>query len=515
MQIVSSKKILLKALTVLCTLMLSMASFSQTIAAAESDFSVTQSYYNKLINKQPVPVAQLNLFANQLPKGGDLHHHYSGSLYAETYLDWVEKKGLCILRDSFKINFDAQEQKTSTQEQKKSTQCLTAAKVRADEIFYRQLLSRWSDKDFSNHFHDTLPPDLHFFGTFQYFTSISKAYYKEGLQLLKNRAKNENLQYIETMFVRAPDGDADNVSRDLEELHPAISYEQMRPYLDAEFKRLDSDAPFQASIQSYIAEVEEATADIDDAEFTLRAQTYVFRNASRTSVFSSMYSGFKAATQSRKIVGVNIVGPENGVIAMRDYSLHMQMFKYLKSKYPDVRLSLHAGELSLGMVPPEGLRHHITEAVGIAGAKRIGHGIDLMYESDAENLLKTMLHNNIAVEINLTSNEFIAGVSGQSHPLTIYMQRDIPFVISTDDEGVSRSTMSNEYLLFLSRYKPSYSSLKKTIYNSIQYSFLNTEEKLHQKKLLDQRFSKFESETAQAVKQASKDLRRLNHAGSK
>jgi adenosine deaminase/adenosine deaminase CECR1 len=129
-----------------------------------------------------------------------------------------------------------------------------------------------------------------------------------------------------------------------------------------------------------------------------------------------------------------------------------------------------------------------------------------MYESEADTLLKKISHERIAVEINLTSNEFIAGVSGQSHPITIYIQRNIPIVISTDDEGVSRSTMSNEYLLFISRYKPSYSFLKNTVYNSIQFSFLSDEEKLNHKKILDQRFAKFEKNIAQTVK----DTRRLN-----
>jgi len=32
------------------------------------------------------------------------------------------------------------------------------------------------------------------------------------------------------------------------------------------------------------------------------------------------------------------------------------MIAYLHSVYPKVHISLHAGELAMGMVPPEGLR---------------------------------------------------------------------------------------------------------------------------------------------------------------
>lgn len=493
-----NEKILFRVLSALLLLVISPAGIAQTKAIVDPDFLTTQNYYNKLINSDPLPIAQLNLFANQLPKGGDLHHHYSGALYAETYLDWVEKKGLCIVKASFKINFNAREYETNES-------CLTAARVRADEIFYRKLLMHWSDKDFANHFHEALPPDIQFFSSFQYFTTISKAFYKDGLQQLKIRAKNENLQYIETMLARGPAINESDSNKELDGLSPVINSETLDPYLDLAWQRFENDENFQNQIKNFIAEIESDTAEIDDADFTLRVQTYVTRNASPSSVFSSMYSGFKAATQSKKVVGLNIVGPENAVVAMRDYSLHMQMFKYFKNKYPDVRLSLHAGELSLGMVPPEGLRNHIRSAVEIAGARRIGHGLDIMYESDADTLLKKISQEKIAVEINLTSNEFIAGVSGQSHPVTIYIQRNIPIVISTDDEGVSRSSISNEYLLFISRYKPSYSFLKNTVYNSIQFSFLSDDEKLKQKKILDQRFARFEKYTAQSVK----DFRRV------
>jgi adenosine deaminase/adenosine deaminase CECR1 len=50
--------------------------------------------------------------------------------------------------------------------------------------------------------------------------------------------------------------------------------------------------------------------------------------------------------------------------------------------------------------------------------------------------------------------------------------------------------------------------LKNTVYNSIQFSFLSDDEKLKQKKLLDQRFARFEKDTAQSVK----DFRRVTAA---
>ena len=67
-------------------------------------------------------------------------------------------------------------------------------------------------------------------------------------------------------------------------------------------------------------------------------------------------------------------------MALADYSLHMRMLEYLHGVMPRMNVSLHAGELTLGLVPPDELRFHVREAVELAHAKRIGHGVDVMYE---------------------------------------------------------------------------------------------------------------------------------------
>ena len=44
-------------------------------------------------------------------------------------------------------------------------------------------------------------------------------------------------------------------------------------------------------------------------------------------------------------------------------TLHMKMLDYLHGIYPNVHISLHAGELAMGLVPPEGLAFHIRESI--------------------------------------------------------------------------------------------------------------------------------------------------------
>jgi adenosine deaminase len=157
---------------------------------------------------------------------------------------------------------------------------------------------------------------------------------------------------------------------------------------------------------------------------------------------------------------------------MRDYKLHMQMVGFLHQLYPKVHISLHAGELNSTLVPIAGLRFHIRDAIETAHAERIGHGVSVVYENEAKQLLKEMTDREIMVEINLTSNEEILGITGKNHPLPLYLNYHVPVALSTDDEGVLRTNLTEQYQKAVNTYHLSYSALKMLARNSISYSFL-------------------------------------------
>lgn len=471
---------------------------SKNAQALRGNTLATSQYYASLIAGATPSLAELNLFVTALPKGGDLHHHYSGAIYAETYLDWVGRRNYCIYRED-NPQLQAQKYRIEVKSDLPAATraiCASADEVRQDNGFYRKLLQHWSDKDYDNHSHEQTPPDQQFFDTFGYFSPVSDEYAREGLQWLKDRAKAENVQYLETMFKSGPNVAIAAMNANLDALTSSSSDAQIEQGLQSYYDALSSDAKVAARIAAYVKMVEETAAGMDDADFTMRYQTYAVRGFAPSRVFASLYSSFAAAHASKLIVGVNIVGPENGIVAMRDYTLHMKMFRFLKQRFPDVKLALHAGELTLGMVPPDGLENHIAEALQIAGAQRIGHGIDISYEKNAYGLMQDMKQKQVAVEVNLSSNAFILGVKNAAHPLLVYKAHGVPFVISTDDAGVSRSSMSNEYLLYTSRYKPSYAELKNTVYNSLRYSFLADDDKRRALTTLDQRFRDFEAAIA-------------------
>ena len=157
---------------------------------------------------------------------------------------------------------------------------------------------------------------------------------------------------------------------------------------------------------------------------------------------------------------------------MADYHLQMQMLDYLHSVYPNVKVSLHAGELAPGLVPPDGLKFHIREAIDLGHASRIGHGVDVLYETDPAALLKQMAAQHIMVEINLTSNDGILGIKGHDHPLRAYIAAHVPFALSTDDEGVNRSDLTREYVRAAFEQDLTYPDLKRSARTALEHSFL-------------------------------------------
>ena len=484
-------------LAIAATLLLATAAHA---APATQNEAATARHLASLLAGAEPKTAELTMFFTQMPKGGDLHHHYSGAIYAEQYLSWLDRQNYCVDKNSYRVVTDKALVVAQRALAPAARNCLGSSEVFNDDATYRELLQRWSNKDFDNHGATQAPPDRHFFSTFGYFNDLAATNTNEGVLTLKKRAIEENVLYIETVFELAPF--AQDAAFDSRVLKAGVSDAELTDAMRGWRAALESNGDFANTVSAYSASTTAAAANVDDANFTMRYQGYVLRFFSPSMVFSSMVSGFKAAKMNPLIVGLNIVGQESNHIAMRDYALHMKMFQFLKKEFPDVKLALHAGELALGDVPPEGLRFHIDQALNVAGASRIGHGLDLAHETNAAAIMKTMRERDIPVEVNLTSNAFISGIQGDNHPITLYRKYGVPYVISTDDAGVTRHTLAQEYMLFASRYKPGYAELKKASYNSVRYAFLPEADKLRLKRQLDQRFATFEANTAELAARA-------------
>ena len=465
-------------------LLLLLLSFSSFAVSAQS----IERYFESIRNN----AAELTAFFSQMPKGGDLHNHYSGSVYAETYINYVVQQDYVINTNTLEVLAAMPKDGTNW------VHFSVLDKNKTLAAYKQKLVQKWSVKDYNG---VSYPSDLQFFETFSGFGIANQGPGRldTGILELKHRAQKENVSYIETMFTGFPCNSLKNLDtgfnsrleaaqQNRDEALTTILLDQLYSLIQQK-NAAACATDFNEWLQTMHTELK-----IDDSSFTMRYQNYVSRVSQPVDLFKNLVLSFESANKSPLVVGVNIVAPENNDISMRDYWLHMQMFRYCHKKYPNVKYAMHAGELALGMVKPEEMTWHINEAVRVAGANRIGHGVDLPYEYKPYDLLRYMAENKIAIEINLYSNEFILKVKDDEHPFDLYKEFNVPIVICTDDAGVLRSNLTRQYVLLAKRYKDvTYGDIRHYVYNSIDYSFIKEESvKKKLKAQLDERFRKFE-----------------------
>jgi adenosine deaminase len=135
-------------------------------------------------------------------------------------------------------------------------------------------------------------------------------------------------------------------------------------------------------------------------------------------------------------------------------------------------VTLHAGELNLYLAPLEHLSHHIRRSIEVGHARRIGHGASVGWEDDLPGLLRLMRTRRIVVEVCPSSSLTILGLTGERHPFRLYRRAGVPLTLNTDDEGVSRSNLTMEYLHAVRAFRLSYADLKELSRNGLEHSFL-------------------------------------------
>jgi adenosine deaminase len=432
---------------------------------------------------------QLRAFLGGMPKGADLHMHFSGAIYAETFLKDAAVDLLCInpVALSFTKNIG------TTRSIPPQPVC-AQGDVRADSVFKDQHLYDAMVDSFSmRSFVPSAGISGHdqFFATFDRYRGIAKSHAGEWLDEIASRAAAQNEQYLEIMntpsFDNAyrlstsipwpstpadstanPTGDATGTSpADLARLRDALLAGGLRDDISIDSKQL-SDA---MESRNRIERCGQPSA-LPACSVKIRFIYQVLRAAPPQQVFAQTLLGFELASHDPNVVGINFVEPEDAFYSMSEYHRQMLMLNYLHSVYPKVHISLHAGELAPGLVPPAGLRFHIREAVELGHAERIGHGVDVMYEDNPGALLKEMASRHVMVEINLTSNDVILGVDAAHHPLPLYRAAHVPVALSTDDEGVSRIDLTNEYTRAARDFNLTYIDLKNMARTSLEHSFL-------------------------------------------
>jgi adenosine deaminase len=413
---------------------------------------------------------QLRHFLLGMPKGGDLHNHLSGAVYAESWIRAGAEDHLCV--DVAKLAFAKPQASSSsgTEQPACGEGKVPATDAFKDQHLFDALVDAFSMRGF------VPSPGVtghdHFFDTFAKFGGTDHRHLGEWIDEVATRAAAQNEQYLELMHT--PDF-----------THTAVlagqigwldDFNQMRKDLLERGLREDVAPASDALDQAEALRRKREHCDQQDATAACRVQVrylcQVLRGLPKLIVFAQTLLCFETASADPRFVGINLVMPEDGFTAMNDYALHMRIVGFLHAFYPRIHLSLHAGEIAPGFVPYEGLCCHIRLAVEQAQAERIGHGVDIMYENKPHELMKEMAANHVMVEISLTSNDVILGVSGKDHPFPLYRMFGVPVALSSDDEGVSRIDLTHEYVRAVQTYDLHYADLKQMVRTSLEHNFL-------------------------------------------
>lgn len=445
--------------------------------------------------------ARLVDFLRQMPKGGDLHSHLTGAIYAENYIALAARYNLCWDTQSASIircGLAGAQPISAILADETPTAGGTNPKnpKKIDKVgLYRAIVDALSMRNWQQsgrNAHDQ------FFDSFGKFGAAT-GHLDEMLAEVMRRAAAENLSYLELM-VTLDDGASKDIAAGLT-WDPALRGEQDElAFAAMREKLLATDLPQKAlEARQNLTSLESQTRVLlqcgssgpcpTSSDVAVRFLFQVRRDLPPQQVFAQMLMAYlmvqadqRLDRANRRVVGLNLVAPEDYYIPRRDFSLHMRMLNYFHRVYQEepaeankipLHTALHAGELTMGLLPPDELRYHIRMSVNDGHAERIGHGVSVMYEDAPYGLLQELAQRNVMVEICLTSNDLILGVRGIDHPLQTYLKYKVPVALATDDEGISRSNITAEYLKAVRDQGLSYLQLKQIARASLHYAFID------------------------------------------
>jgi adenosine deaminase len=413
---------------------------------------------------------RLNQFLWEMPKGADLHMHLSGAVYAEELLRYGAADGDCV----DPLTFVSAPAPCEAGEQ-------PLADALTDNDLQNALMRAWSMKGFTpgeESGHD------HFFATFGKFGAALDGHDGDGLATVARRARAQAVQYLEVLQTpRLADVSAlaaeVGFTRDLAAMRRRLLAAGILGIVPLASRDLD-------------ALLAQKRAADPRPRPLIRFDVQVLRAMPPAVVFAQMLLGFELMRADPRWVGLNLVQPEDDNTALRDYALHMRMIRFLRGIYRTAKVTLHAGELAPGLAPPDDLRFHIRAAVHVAGAERIGHGVDIRHERNPTAMLREMARRDILVETPLVSNCQVLEVCGREHPIGLYRRFGVPVALATDDEGVSRTDLTEQYERAVRVHGLGYRALKRIANDALRHAFLPPRTRLRLLRRQERAFARFE-----------------------
>jgi adenosine deaminase len=192
-----------------------------------------------------------------------------------------------------------------------------------------------------------------------------------------------------------------------------------------------------------------------------------------SSMLSMQMAELAVAWRSQGCVGFDLAGEEAGHPARH----HLDAFKLVKRM--NFSITIHAGE-SFG---PES----IWQALQYCGAHRIGHGTRLIEDMVVYDdrvislgpLAQYVLDHRVPIEVCLSSNVHTGATpSLEKHPFPRYLEKGFRVTLNTDNRLMSRTTMTDEYLLAAEHFGLSLADLEKLAINGMKSAFAHYDERI-------------------------------------
>jgi adenosine deaminase len=208
-----------------------------------------------------------------------------------------------------------------------------------------------------------------------------------------------------------------------------------------------------------------------DFGVTIGVIVCAMRNLS--AMLSMQMAELAVAWRGHGCVGFDLAGEEAGHPAKH----HIDAFQLVKRM--NFCITIHAGE-SFG---PES----IWQALQYCGAHRIGHGTRLiedmvLYDGKAISLgplAQYVLDHRIPIEICLSSNVHTGATPSLSaHPFPHYMEQGMRVTLNTDNRLMSRTSMTDEYMLAVDTFGCSLDNLEKLTINGMKSAFAHYDERI-------------------------------------
>lgn len=439
------------------TIILLTALLVSSLARAEIEFPAP--WFEDF--KDTASDAELHRFLREMPKGGDLHHHTTGSGLAEWWLE---------------LALDAERDGVFYRTRTRIENCGYGSDEYGGApkllLFYTISERQWSE----------LPEcEQREFRRFSELDEVQRQAWLDGIRL--NQAHEGRDEFFEAHWSRigALSNNVEFVAEIIARNMIAFGAEGLL-YLEAQvpvFGFVDRDgAPMSpdAVLQVYRDRI--AQADVVASGVTLRMQISLLRFLPNAEHVLGIL--WRIAARHPDVVAINMVGREDND---KGYPLRfLDTARALRREYSGVRLSIHAGEV-------DEPNDHIRDTL-LLGAERIGHGVNLITQPD----VMLYMRDRHLVEINLISNLLLEYVDDyDTHPFPEYLRFGIPVALSTDDRGMWDSTMTDEFFVAVKEFDLSWQEIVSLSRNSIRHSFLEEAPRTEMLAELDRRLAAFEA----------------------